>query len=111
MVRAPRLVAVIAHLGMNQTERFLELLDRYPSLCLEASFTRFPGYPGAPEFDPDVLAPYAGRVLFGSDFPNIPFTYADQVAAWWEVPWVRANADAFFRENARRLLPEATPVR
>ena len=111
MARQPRLVAVIAHLGMNQTERFLDLMARYPSLCLEASFTRFPGFPGAPRFDPEILAPVADRVLFGSDFPNITFSYADQVAAWAEVAWVRANPDAFFRGNARRLLPPGGAAR
>ena len=39
-------------------------------------------------------------------FPNITFTYADQVDAWLEVGWVRERIDDFFWRNARRLLPE-----
>jgi len=104
--RNPRLVAVIAHLGAHQTERYLALTERFPGLHLEVSFTRYPGAPA--EVDLDALAPYAGRLLFGSDFPNITFGYADQADAWWAVDWIRADADAFFGGRARALLERAT---
>ncbi|MDP8257686.1 MAG: amidohydrolase family protein [Candidatus Alcyoniella australis] len=103
--RHPRLRAVIAHLGANQTTHYLELMQRYPGLYLDVSFTRFPGSPGLTDIDPSILEPVCDRLLFGSDFPNITFGYADQVDCWLELDWVREHADDLFVNNARRLLP------
>lgn len=100
--RQPNLVCVIAHLGAYQTESYLQVLNQYPNLHLEVSFTNFPG---SAKFDTDLLRPFADRLLFGSDFPNLTFTYADQVAAWLKLDWVREHAEDFFCNNARRLLP------
>ena len=102
--RNPKLVAVIAHLGAYQTERYLALTETYENLYLEVSFTRFPGIQGRLEIPYDALPPYADRLLFGSDFPNLTFTYADQADAWWAEDWVRADADAFFGGRARQIL-------
>jgi predicted TIM-barrel fold metal-dependent hydrolase len=50
------------------------------------------------------------RILFGSDFPNIPYSYADAVRSITRVPgiddaWLRAvlyeNATALFSPTAR----------
>lgn len=101
--RNPTLKAVIAHLGAYQTDRYLALTERYPGLHLDVSFTNYPGAPRAA--DVAALAPYRERLLFGSDFPNTPFAYADQADAWWALDWVREDADAFFGGRARALLP------
>jgi len=107
LARQPELKAVIAHLGAHQTGAFLELMERFSGLHLEVSFTRFDGYPELPEVDTESLRPFAERILFGSDFPNITFSYANQVDAWLQTDWVRENPENFFRNNARRLLPPA----
>ena len=103
--RNPELKAVIAHLGMNQTEDYLALLERYEHLHLEVSFTNHPQVPDDKRLDYEGLAPFAQRLLFGSDFPNITFTYAEQADAWWALDWVREDAEAFFGGRARALLP------
>ena len=105
MRRNPALKAVVAHLGANQTRDYLALTRDYPGLHLEVSFTRFPGSEKHGRVDLDALAPYRDRLLFGSDFPNLTFIYADQADAWWDVPWVREDAAMFFGGRARALLP------
>jgi len=100
----PSLVTVIAHLGANQTPKYLELTKEYQGLYLEVSFTNFPGMKEAGTLDYNSLAPYADRLLFGSDFPNLIFTYADQADAWWDLDWVKRDAKMFFGGRARRLL-------
>ena len=103
--RNPALIAVIAHLGANQTPKYLELTKEYPGLHLEVSFTNFPGSERYGRFDFDSLAPLRDRLLFGSDFPNLTFTYADQADAWWNIDWVKEDAAMFFGDRARKLLP------
>lgn len=80
----PELVLVVAHMGMPEYAEFAALAVAYPRVYLDTTmaFTdfseRFAPYP--PALLP-TLATLAERVLFGSDFPNIPHTYAHQVAA------------------------------
>lgn len=102
--RNPNLKVVAAHLGAWQTERTLELAADYDGLYLEVSFTRFPGAPEDSRLDFDSLEGYADRLMFGSDFPNITFSYAGQVKRWLELDWVRANEEAFFGGTAKKLL-------
>lgn len=102
--RNPSLVTVIAHLGANQTVEYLKLTEHYDHLYLEVSFTNFPGMEQKLPIDYQALAPYAERLLFGSDFPNLTFSYADQVDAWWELDWVKQDAENFFGRRARKLL-------
>lgn len=105
LAKNPRLKMVVAHLGAHQTSRYLELCETYPGLHLEVSFTNVPGQAQDSKVDFAELAPFADRLLFGSDFPNITFTYAEQVERWLAVDWVKENQEAFFGGNARRLLP------
>lgn len=81
--RHPRLTLVIAHMGAPEYAEFHALLDRYPRVHLDTTmaFTDFFEGMGAP-YPRDLLPRLrdAGdRVLFGSDFPNIPYPYTHQV--------------------------------
>ncbi len=86
LARHPRLVVVLAHLGAPEYDYFLDLAAGYERVCLDTTmaFT---------EFFED-LAPFprgrlpelkdlglAGRVVLGTDFPNIPQPYAAQLTA------------------------------
>jgi predicted TIM-barrel fold metal-dependent hydrolase len=82
LTRYPDLRLIIAHLGMPETDEFLDLAERFGSLRLDLtmSFTDFFGH-ALPERLPQRLRDLEGRLLFGSDFPNIPHPYAHQVEA------------------------------
>jgi predicted TIM-barrel fold metal-dependent hydrolase len=84
--RHPRLVAIIAHLGAPEYLEFLAMAEKYEHVMLDTTmaFTRF--------FE--AMAPFpraslprlhdlglAGKLLLGSDFPNLPYAYAEQLAA------------------------------
>ncbi|MFR9673817.1 amidohydrolase family protein [Streptomyces sp. TR06-5] len=106
LVRHPRLPLVVAHMGMPDYGAFLDLAERYPRVHLDTTmaFTRF-GEEQAPF--PRALGPRlaaAGdRVLFGSDFPNIPYRYGEALRALETLDL----GDAWLRrvcwENAARL--------
>jgi predicted TIM-barrel fold metal-dependent hydrolase len=82
----PRLAAVIAHLGAPEYAQFLALAQRHERVALDTTmaFTGF--FERAAPF-PRTLLPalrelgIAGKVLLGSDFPNLPYPYAEQLDA------------------------------
>ena len=94
--RHPALVAVIAHFGAPEYEGFLDLADRFANVMLDTTMvftTFFPGFPPAllPRVEELGLA---GRVLLGSDYPNIPHPYAHQLESLQRLgfgdDWLRA---------------------
>jgi predicted TIM-barrel fold metal-dependent hydrolase len=109
LARHPRLTMLTAHLGGPEYAGFLDLAERYERAGLDTTmagtdfFEQFAPYPPA-------LLPrlrelgLAGRVLLGSDFPNIPYPYAHQLEALRRLElgddWLRAvcwhNADRLF---------------
>jgi uncharacterized protein len=80
----PRLRAVLAHAGMPDFDVALDLLARHPHCLLDTTMVGTPYAEAFAPLPPDWsarLADVADRVVFGSDFPNIPYPYAEQVRA------------------------------
>jgi hypothetical protein len=110
LARHPRLTAIIAHAGMPEYAEFLGLAERYPRVYLDTTmvFTDFTEKSAPfPHEELPRLADLRDRVLFGSDFPNIPHPYAHQVESLARLglgdAWLRAvvwdNAAALFSEG------------
>ncbi|MDJ0345588.1 amidohydrolase family protein [Streptomyces sp. H10-C2] len=79
LARHPRLRLVIAHMGMPEYTGFLDLADRYPGVLLDTTmaFTDFSEEAcPLPQGEYARLADLGDRILWGSDFPNIPYAYA-----------------------------------
>ncbi len=107
--RFPRLTVVVAHMGAFESDAFLALLDRHERLHVDTTMALAPAarrYVGA---DPaaisdEALVRYQDRILFGSDFPLIPYDYEEE-RRW---AWDRALPDVvrrkIFHDNAVRLL-------
>jgi predicted TIM-barrel fold metal-dependent hydrolase len=96
--RHPRLALVIAHLGAPEYAEFLALAERHERVRLDTTmaFTDFFSALGG-EFPADLLprlADLQGKVLLGSDFPNIPYPYLHQLEALERLglgdEWLRA---------------------
>ncbi|MER5505131.1 amidohydrolase family protein [Streptomyces sp. NPDC002766] len=106
LARHPRLRLVIAHMGMPEYEDFLDLAERYGELRLDTTmaFTDF-----AEELAPfprralPRLADLGDRILLGTDFPNIPYPYVEQLHALERLglgeQWLRAVC----HDNGARL--------
>jgi hypothetical protein len=80
----PRLRAVLAHAGLPDFAAALDLVARHPHCHLDTTMvgTAFTeAFAPLPPDWPARLADVADRVVFGSDFPNIPYAYAEQVRA------------------------------
>ncbi|KAA0114487.1 amidohydrolase family protein [Mycolicibacterium sp. P9-22] len=107
LARHPRLRLIVAHMGMPEYESFLDICERHDGVHLDTTmaFTAFaeetmPFPPGAyPR-----LRDLGARILFGSDFPNIPYRYTHAMAVLTELPgidddWLRG----VFQRNAAEL--------
>lgn len=98
--RHPTLKLVVPHLGADEEADYFALLDDFPNLHLDTTMT-LGGYL-APPPDPSLLVAHADRLLFGTDFPNLPYAYSR------ELEWLTANVSSPAREkilggNALRL--------
>ena len=108
MARFPRLRVCVAHMGAFQSAEFLALLARYPHLYVDTTMAMTPlatPYVGA---DPAAVSDaelqrWQDRVLFGSDFPLIPYDY-DEERRW---AWTRGLDERarrkIFHDNALRF--------
>jgi uncharacterized protein len=106
----PRLRAVLAHAGLPDFAGALGLLARHPHCHLDTTMvgTAFTeAFAPLPPDWPARLAEVADRVVFGSDFPNIPYAYAEQVRA--VAGW--ATADDRLGEPFLRAVLHDTPAR
>jgi hypothetical protein len=97
LARHPRLRLVVAHLGMPEYAEFLDLAERYDSVLLDTTmaFTAFIEDDAPfPRGELPRLAALGDRVLLGTDFPNIPYSYADALEALEQAglgtAWLRA---------------------
>ncbi|WP_076467442.1 amidohydrolase family protein [Micromonospora avicenniae] len=99
LARHPMLTAVVAHLGAPDYRAFLDLATRYERVRLDTTmvftsfFDRFVPFP-AEELPRLRELGLGGKVLLGSDFPNIPYPYAEQLAGLAQLDlgddWLRA---------------------
>ncbi len=78
--RYPNLKLIIAHLGMPEYSEFLDLCEQFDGVHLDTTMAFTPFIEETMPFPPAEL-PRLGqlgdRILFGSDFPNIPYQYAE----------------------------------
>jgi len=105
MARFPRLRVCVAHMGAFQSTEFLALLERHPHLYVDTTMamsplaTRYVGADPASVSDAELIR-HQDRILFGSDFPLIPYDY-DEERRW---AWARAIGDdvrrKIFHDNA-----------
>jgi hypothetical protein len=104
--RHPGLVAVIAHMGLPDYAAFLDLAHRFPHVHLDTTMAFTPWTERTAPFPPDRrndLVTLRDRMVLGSDFPNIPYPYAEQLAGLVRLglgeDWLRA----VLHDNGARL--------
>jgi hypothetical protein len=82
--RCPRLGLVVAHLGAPEFAEFLTLAETYEQVRLDTTMVFTPFFDDLGGAFPGALAPrlldLRPKVLLGSDFPNIPYAYAEQLS-------------------------------
>ncbi|NUK10608.1 amidohydrolase [Streptomyces lunaelactis] len=106
LARHPRLRLVVAHMGMPEYTDFLDLAQRYAGVMLDTTmaFTDFSErFAPFPERERGRLADLGDRIVLGTDFPNIPYPYVQQLQALERLglgdDWLRAVC----HDNGARL--------
>jgi hypothetical protein len=97
----PTLKLVVPHLGADEFDAYGELLDRYDNLWLDTTMavTGFlPGDQGTP-----LVLRRPDRVLYGTDFPNIPYAWDREVRALARSGLREEELAAVLGDNARTL--------
>jgi uncharacterized protein len=107
--RYPRLRLIVAHMGMPEYAEFLDICESAADVRLDTTMAFTPFIDEVMPFPPSHLhrlQQLGDRILFGSDFPNIPHGYADAMRWITELPgiddeWLRRvfyrNAAMLFR--------------
>jgi hypothetical protein len=95
----PELPAIVAHMGVIDEQEFIPMAARYERMRLDTTMVGTAFMEDQHPFDPGLLPlvqelGLAGKVLFGSDFPNIPYPFSEQINALrrWDLgdDWLRA---------------------
>ena len=107
LARHPRLTMIVAHLGAPEYGEFLDLMQRHAGVYLDTTmaftdfFERLMPFPAALR---PRLAEAADRILLGTDFPNLPYPYLNQLLALARLDLGPAWLRAVCHDNAARLL-------
>ena len=93
----PRLKLIIAHMGMPEYREFLDIAEEFKNVRLDTTMVFMPFTEEIMPFPTDEiprLCALGDRILWGSDFPNIPYSYADALYALTRLDvdddWLRA---------------------
>lgn len=104
--RHPKLRLIVAHMGMSEYSEFLDLADRYDEIRFDTTMAFTPFVEETMPFPPSEyprLRDRGDRILFGSDFPNIPHRMIDAMHVLTRLPgiddeWLR---NVFYHNGVR----------
>jgi predicted TIM-barrel fold metal-dependent hydrolase len=107
------LKVVVAHMGSFETRQFMHLMERCPNLYLDTTMAFAPIHHEYRMIETrlnrisvtnDDLVRWQDRVVFGSDFPILPYPYEEEREALWLRDLPRPVYDKIFHDNAALLL-------
>ena len=109
--RHPALRVVVAHMGAWECADYLALAERHPHLYLDTTMV-FVGFSACDPYPPELLArleALSHKLLFGSDFPNIPYPLSHAVGGIGALPLSRAAKRRILYDNAAGLFGLRAP--
>lgn len=139
MRRTPELTVIVPHIGYDEVQEYLDLMDEFPNLHFDTAMAfgghriatgerladarplrykergarRYPHLPGAWKPALEQLVPQIvarpQRFLYGSDFPHLPYEWDFEIGQL--VRYLPAEiVDAVLGGNAARLFPSSRHV-
>jgi len=103
----PNMNIIVAHMGGFEYNKFLNLLDKYKKLYLDTTMIYIPNNifreRKTKRPTPEDLLHYQDRILFGSDFPNIPYEYQNSTRGLLDFELPRDFYEKVFYYNAKKL--------
>ena len=105
--RYPDMNLIIAHMGGFEYKKFMSLLDTHDNLYLDTTMIYIPNniFSERKSKRPkeDDLITYQDRILYGSDFPNIPYDYQSSREGLLEMDLPKKVYENIFYNNAKRI--------
>jgi predicted TIM-barrel fold metal-dependent hydrolase len=97
----PDAIVIVPHLGFDDTPLFEEMLGEFPNLHLDTTMVIGGYFDRAP--DVEILRRHPDRILFGTDFPNIPYDWNRELNALRAMKLPPADEEKILSGNALRL--------
>ncbi len=105
----PNINVIVAHLGIYETHKFFNMLDKFNNLYLDTAmvylpktFTKKWKENVEPPSEEELLS-YEDRILFGSDFPLISYDYSCSAEGLLNLDLPKSFYEKVFYENAKRI--------
>ena len=97
-------LAIVPHLGADQFAQFEALLPDYPGLSLDTAMA-ISGYFDSQMKPPDLemIRRWPGRILYGTDFPNLPYDWQRELGVLRGLGLDAASLEQVLWRNAARL--------
>ncbi|WP_227377385.1 amidohydrolase family protein [Haladaptatus halobius] len=107
----PDVRACAAHMGTYEVTEFLEFTRRHDQVFLDTTMALSPRSADVLGFDPatipdEALTSLSRSVMFGSDFPNLPYPYAEERRGLLDRDLSESTYRDVFRRTAERFLGE-----
>lgn len=102
--RHPNLKFLVAHMGAPDTRGYLPLLYEYPGLHLDTTMAFSKVAADRWALNPDEIEANCGRIVYGSDYPTIPYPYGRELAQFKSMNLTAATLEAILHDNAARLI-------
>lgn len=103
----PEMKVIVPHLGAFEYQEFFGLLGKHENLYLDTTMIFIPDnvFPERKikRPTPELLLSFQDRILFGSDFPNIPYDYERSTKGLLDLDLPREFYEDIFFNNAKRL--------
>jgi predicted TIM-barrel fold metal-dependent hydrolase len=97
----PDAIAIVPHLGADEYALFEALLDELPNLYLDTTMA-ISGY-FAHQPDLEMVRRHPGRILYGTDFPTLPYDWTRELAILRGLRLGPADEARVLGGNARAL--------
>ncbi|PSP73436.1 amidohydrolase [Halobacteriales archaeon QS_3_64_16] len=107
----PDVRACGAHMGTYEVEAFRELVREHENAFLDTTMALSPRSPQYMDFDPatiadDTIEELSESIMYGSDFPNLPYSYAEERVGLLDRELSAETYRDLFVETATRFLGE-----
>lgn len=107
----PEVRACAAHMGTFEADEFLQFARDHDEVFLDTTMALSPRTPDVVGFDPaeitdDVLIELSESVMFGTDFPNVPYPYEEERRGLLERDLPESVYEDVFRRTAERFVGE-----
>ena len=94
----PDLKICVPHLGFDEISAYREMIEKYDNLWVDTTMVITDYFPIQEKID---LSHYrSDRIMYGSDFPNIPYAWDRELKKLREADIPRDTLERIFNKNA-----------